>query len=104
MCKTVVSSTQVFAKSSSHELTAPLGARHFHARLGVRLLVLLLADAKGLAIDPTLPSLVNLGNKQQNVTNALSMKSGMESGAVADILKVAAPIVMGFLGKQQRQR
>ena len=45
-----------------------------------------------------------LGNKQQNVTNALSMKSGMESGAVADILKVAAPIVMGFLGKQQRQR
>ncbi len=45
-----------------------------------------------------------LGNKQQNVTNALSMKSGMDSSAVADILKVAAPILMGFLGKQQRQK
>ena len=45
-----------------------------------------------------------LGRKQQNVTNALSMKSGMDAGSVAEILKVAAPILMGFLGKQQRQK
>ena len=45
-----------------------------------------------------------LGNKQQNVTNALSMKSGMDANSVAEILKVAAPILMGFLGKQQREK
>ena len=45
-----------------------------------------------------------LGNKQQNVTNALSVKSGVDAGSVGEILKVAAPILMGFLGKQQRQR
>ncbi len=45
-----------------------------------------------------------LGNKQQNVTNALSNKSGMDSNAVGDILKIAAPILMGILGKQSRQQ
>lgn len=43
------------------------------------------------------------GNKQSNVENALSQKSGLDAGAVADILKIAAPIVMGFLGKQKSQ-
>ena len=45
-----------------------------------------------------------LGNKQQNVTNALSSKSGVDAGSVGEILKLAAPILMGFLGKQQRQK
>jgi hypothetical protein len=45
-----------------------------------------------------------LGNKQQNVTNALSQKAGVDSGSVAQILKVAAPILMGVLGKQTRQQ
>jgi len=45
-----------------------------------------------------------LGNKQQNVTNALSQKSGVDTGGVAQILKVAAPILMGVLGKQSRQQ
>ena len=45
-----------------------------------------------------------LGGKQQNVTNALSAKSGIDAGSVADILKVAAPILMGVLGKQQKQQ
>lgn len=44
-----------------------------------------------------------LGGKQQNVQMALSKKSGIDAGTVADILKVAAPILMGMLGKQQRQ-
>ncbi len=45
-----------------------------------------------------------LGGKQQNVQNALSQKSGIEAGSVGNILKVAAPILMGVLGKQTRQK
>jgi len=45
-----------------------------------------------------------LGNKQQNVQNALSQKSGMDAGSVGQILKVAAPLLMGFLGKQARKQ
>jgi len=45
-----------------------------------------------------------LGNKQRNVENALSKKSGMDAGSVAQILKVAAPILMGVLGKEKKQR
>ena len=44
-----------------------------------------------------------LGNKQQHVQTALSQKSGIDAGSVGEILKVAAPILMGILGKQQRQ-
>ena len=44
-----------------------------------------------------------LGNRQQNVTNALSQKAGIDAGSVANILKVAAPLLMGVLGKQTRQ-
>mgnify|MGYP000582269146 CR=1 FL=1 len=44
-----------------------------------------------------------LGNSRPNVENALSQKSGMDAGSVAQILKVAAPILMGILGKQTRQ-
>ncbi|MBX2829297.1 MAG: DUF937 domain-containing protein [Flavobacteriaceae bacterium] len=45
-----------------------------------------------------------LGGSQNNVANALSNKSGMDSGSVMKILQVAAPILLGFLGKQQRQQ
>ncbi|WP_347926014.1 DUF937 domain-containing protein [Pontimicrobium sp. SW4] len=45
-----------------------------------------------------------LGNKQRNVENALSQKSGIDAGSVAQILKVAAPILMGVLGKQKREQ
>ena len=45
-----------------------------------------------------------LGGKQQHVENALSQKSGMDTGSVAQILKVAAPILMGVLGKQSKQQ
>ena len=45
-----------------------------------------------------------LGDKQQNVQSAIGQKSGMDSGSVAQILKVAAPILMGVLGKQSRQQ
>jgi len=44
-----------------------------------------------------------LGNKQAGVEQVLGQKAGMDSGAVGDILKVAAPILMGVLGKQASQ-
>ena len=44
-----------------------------------------------------------LGNSQPTVENAISQKSGVDAGSVAQILKVAAPILMGVLGKQTRQ-
>jgi len=45
-----------------------------------------------------------LGSKQPQVENALSSKSGLDAGSVSQILKVAAPILLGFLGKQTRQQ
>jgi hypothetical protein len=44
-----------------------------------------------------------LGNKKQGVEKIIGEKSGMDAGSVAQILKVAAPILMGVLGKQSRQ-
>ncbi|MDD7887386.1 DUF937 domain-containing protein [Flavivirga sp. 57AJ16] len=45
-----------------------------------------------------------LGGKQQHVENALSQKSGIDAASVAQILKVAAPLLMGILGKKSRQQ
>lgn len=45
-----------------------------------------------------------LGNKQANVENAIGARAGIDSGSVAQILKVAAPILMGVLGKQSREQ
>ncbi|MBM1106903.1 DUF937 domain-containing protein [Aurantibacter crassamenti] len=44
-----------------------------------------------------------LGGKQPQVENALSSKSGMDAGTIGTILKVAAPLLMGYLGKQTKQ-
>lgn len=41
-----------------------------------------------------------LGDKRAGVEQVLGQKAGMDTGAVADIMKVAAPILMGVLGKQ----
>lgn len=45
-----------------------------------------------------------LGSKQPQVENALSNKSGMDTGTIAQILQIAAPILLGYLGKQTRQQ
>ena len=45
-----------------------------------------------------------LGNKQPMVANALSQKSGVDANAIGQILKVAAPIVLGMLGKEKRRQ
>lgn len=44
-----------------------------------------------------------LGSKQQGVEKIIGEKSGLDMGSVANILKVAAPILMGVLGKQAKQ-
>ena len=44
-----------------------------------------------------------LGSKQQGVEQVIGQKSGIDAGSVANILKVAAPILMGVLGKQKAQ-
>jgi len=43
-----------------------------------------------------------LGGKQQHVEMALSQKSGIDADSITQILKVAAPILMGVLGNQAK--
>jgi len=45
-----------------------------------------------------------LGSKQPVVQHHLSSRSGIDASSVATILKVAAPILLGVLGKQKRQQ
>jgi len=44
-----------------------------------------------------------LGNKQSNVERTLGAKAGMDAGSVSQILKVAAPILMGILAKKKSE-
>jgi len=45
-----------------------------------------------------------LGAKQQGVEKIIGEKSGLDASSVANILKVAAPILMGVLGNQAKQQ
>ncbi|MGB5363984.1 MAG: DUF937 domain-containing protein [Aureibaculum sp.] len=44
------------------------------------------------------------GGREQNVANAVSKSSGLDAGSAMNILKVAAPFIMGYLGKEKRQK
>lgn len=44
-----------------------------------------------------------LGGRQQGVQQVIGQKAGVDSSSVGNILEVAAPILMGVLGKQARQ-
>src|SRR5690606_10514092 len=44
-----------------------------------------------------------LGGKQSTIENAISSKSGLDAGTVSQILKIAAPIILGYLGKETKQ-
>ena len=44
-----------------------------------------------------------LGDKKETVAAALSKQHGLDMGSAMNILKTAAPIVMGMLGKQTRE-
>ena len=45
-----------------------------------------------------------LGKSEQNIQNALSIQSGIDASSVSRFLKMVAPVVMGLLGKQQREQ
>ena len=45
-----------------------------------------------------------LGGKQSQVQNALSQKSGVDSGTVGTILQTAAPILMGMIGQKTQEQ
>ena len=44
-----------------------------------------------------------LGSKKTGVENVIGQKANLDSGNVANILKVAAPILMGVLGNTKKQ-
>lgn len=44
------------------------------------------------------------GGKEQNVAQAVSAKSGMDLGSAMNLLKMAAPVIMGVIGKQSKQQ
>lgn len=44
-----------------------------------------------------------MGQKRQGVEQIIGQKAGIDAGSVDNILKVAAPILMGVLGKQAQQ-
>lgn len=44
-----------------------------------------------------------LGNRQSGVEKVIGEKAGISSSSVGNILKIAAPILMGVLGKKARQ-
>ncbi|APZ47160.1 hypothetical protein BW723_13090 [Polaribacter reichenbachii] len=45
-----------------------------------------------------------LGAKQNGVEQVIGQKAGIDAGSVGNILKVAAPILMGVLGKQKKEQ
>ncbi|MGB0849909.1 MAG: DUF937 domain-containing protein [Bacteroidia bacterium] len=44
-----------------------------------------------------------LGGNQPAVEQGLSAKTGLNSSQISNVLKIAAPIVLGYLGKQKKQ-
>ncbi|WP_456379634.1 DUF937 domain-containing protein [Lutibacter sp.] len=44
------------------------------------------------------------GGKEQNVAQAVSRKSGIDMGSAMNLLKMAAPVIMGVIGKQTKQQ
>jgi len=44
------------------------------------------------------------GGRQENVAQAVSKSSGIDLGSAMNILKVAGPFLMGYLGKQARAK
>lgn len=45
-----------------------------------------------------------LGGKQNGVQQVIGQKSGLDADTVGNILKIAAPLVMGYLGKQKNNQ
>ena len=45
-----------------------------------------------------------LGDNRSTVENGLSAKTGLNSSQIGQLLKMAAPLIMGYLGKQKKQQ
>lgn len=45
-----------------------------------------------------------LGGNRNTVENGLSAKTGLNSSQISQLLKMAAPLIMGFLGKQKKEQ
>jgi hypothetical protein len=45
-----------------------------------------------------------LGERRGTIEKALAEATGLDAGTVGQLLEVAAPLVMGALGQQQRQQ
>lgn len=45
-----------------------------------------------------------LGNQQQTVQNGLAQQTGLDAGSIGQLLLIAAPLVMGALGKTQQEQ
>jgi hypothetical protein len=43
-----------------------------------------------------------LGSNESNVQQGLSAKTGLSSSQIANLMKIAAPIILGYLGRQKR--
>lgn len=44
-----------------------------------------------------------LGDRKGQVESGLGQKTGLSGGQVSNLLKIVAPLVMGYLGKQKRE-
>ncbi len=45
-----------------------------------------------------------LGSKQPAVESGLSQKTGLNSSQIGNLLKMVAPLIMGYLGKQKKEQ
>ncbi len=103
----------VLMKAMEHNVSTPQGAEGLMGALSGKHNGSILDNLGGLfggGVDDNVKQDGNkilghiLGNQRASVEQVLGQKSGMDSGAVADVMKVAAPILMGVLGKQASQK
>lgn len=87
----------------------PQGARDLHKALAEDHDGSILEDVSGLLQNPQAANGAGilrhvLGSQQPTVTQKLSQTTGMQTDQVALLLQIAAPLLMGLLGKQRNQQ
>ncbi len=92
------------AKNSSQ----PDGAQALHQALAKDHNGSILKDVSGYLTNPQAANGAGilehvLGGQQPVVTQALAKGTGMQSDQIAQLLQIAAPLLMGALGKKQKQ-
>jgi hypothetical protein len=92
------------AKNSSQ----PDGAQALHQALAKDHNGSILKDVSGYLSNPQAANGAGilehvLGGQQPVVTQALAKGTGMQSDQIAQLLQIAAPLLLGILGKQQKK-